>query len=263
MGELAGAAQFWVMRSCEYAKVPKAEQRQMKQLVCIRNIVFIKDGESTDHKSPSLHLADCVSVTFERQKNDRKADTVTQWRTSDEFLCPVKIWASLIRRISSYKGASKDSPVSFVQYKDKVINITGEMITDLYRDGVVAIGETKLGIRKSEIGTRSIRSGAAGHVPRWSSSILDHVNQKMVEHSLPQIHTKASTRVFTRHLLENDRSSVFQARPKPNRIEPDGEHCWQLVSVADGLNWWRKHHRRKDGGGDEPIKNWSQPQPSS
>jgi predicted subunit of tRNA(5-methylaminomethyl-2-thiouridylate) methyltransferase len=42
MGELAGAAHFWVMRSCEYAKVPKVEQRQMKQL-SIRNIAFIRD----------------------------------------------------------------------------------------------------------------------------------------------------------------------------------------------------------------------------
>jgi hypothetical protein len=66
----------------------------------------------------------------------------------------------------------------------------------------------------------------------------------MVEHSLPQIHLKASTGVFARHLLENDRSSVFQTRPKPNRNEPDGEHCWRLVFIADGLNWWRKHHRR-------------------
>jgi hypothetical protein len=92
MGELTGAAHLWAMRSCEYAKVPKAEQRQTKQL-CIRNIVFIKDGESIDHKSPVLYLADCVLVTFERQKNDRKADTVTQWRTLDELLCPVKMWA--------------------------------------------------------------------------------------------------------------------------------------------------------------------------
>ena len=45
MGELAGSAHFWVMRSCEYAKVPKAEQRQTKQL-CIRNIAFIRDGET-------------------------------------------------------------------------------------------------------------------------------------------------------------------------------------------------------------------------
>ena len=196
MGELAGAAHFWAMRSCEYAKVPKAEQRQTKQL-CIRNIVFIKDGESIEHKSLSLHLADCVSVTFERQKNDRKADTVTQWRTSDELLCPVKIWASLIRRINSYKGASKDSPVSLVQYKGKIINITGEMIADLCRDGVVAIGETKLGIRRSEIGTRSIRSGAAmamylAGVPvfsimligRWSSTaFLKYIRKQVQEFS--------------------------------------------------------------------------------
>jgi hypothetical protein len=32
----------------------------------------------------------------------------------------------------------------------------------------------------------------------------------MVKHSLPQIHPKASTGVFARHLRENDRSSVFQ-----------------------------------------------------
>ena len=83
----------------------------------------------------------------------------------------------------------------------------------------------------------------------------------MVKHSLPQIHPKANTGVFARHLLKNDRSSVFQTRPKPNRNEPDGEHSWRLVFVADGLNWWRKHHRQKDGGGDEPINNWSRPQP--
>jgi hypothetical protein len=71
MGELAGAARFWAMRSCEYAKVPKAEQRQTKQL-CIRNIAFIKDGESVDHKSLSLHLADCVLVTFRTTEKRQK-----------------------------------------------------------------------------------------------------------------------------------------------------------------------------------------------
>ena len=77
MGELAGAAHFWVLCSCEYAKVPKAEQRQTKQL-CIRNIVFVIDGETLDLYSLSFHLADCVSVMFKRQKNDRKANIVTQ-----------------------------------------------------------------------------------------------------------------------------------------------------------------------------------------
>ncbi len=64
MGELAGAAHFWAIRSCEYVKVPKAEQRQTKQL-CIRNIAFIGVRETLAHNSLSLHLAGCVSVTFE------------------------------------------------------------------------------------------------------------------------------------------------------------------------------------------------------
>ena len=79
----------------------------------------------------------------------------------------------------------------------------------------------------------SLRS-SNGHVPRWSTSFLDHANHMMVEHSLPQIHPEASTGVFARHLLKNDRGSVFQTRPKPNRNKPDGEHCWRLVSLLMG-----------------------------
>ena len=170
--------------------------KQSKEL-CIRNITFIRDGETLTQISPSLHLADCVSVTFERQKNDRKADTVTKWRTSDELLCPVKMWASLTRIILSYKGANKNSPISLVKHKSQIINITGEMIADLCRDGVVGICETKLGIRRSEIGTRSIRSGAAmamylAGVPvfsimligRWSSTaFLKYIRKQVQEFS--------------------------------------------------------------------------------
>jgi hypothetical protein len=112
-------------------------------------------------------------------------------------LCPVKIWASIIRRILSYKRANKNSPVSLLKHKSKIINITGEMIDDLCRDGVVTIGETKLGIRRSEIGTRSIRSGAAmamylAGVPvflimligRWSSTaFLKYIRKQVQEFS--------------------------------------------------------------------------------
>jgi hypothetical protein len=77
MGKLAAAAHFWAMGLCKYSKVPKAEQQQMKQL-CLRNITFIKGGNILDHSSPELSLADCVLITFKRQKNDRKSDIVTQ-----------------------------------------------------------------------------------------------------------------------------------------------------------------------------------------
>ena len=64
IAELAAAAHFWAMRSCEYSKVSRAERRQTKQL-CLRNIVFIKDGNILDHTLARLYLADCVSITFE------------------------------------------------------------------------------------------------------------------------------------------------------------------------------------------------------
>ena len=138
-----------------------------------------------------------LSISSFGRLRDRKAHTVTQWWTSDELLCRVKIWASLTRRILSYKGANKNSPISLVKHKSQIINITREMIADLCRDGVVAIGETKLGIRKSEIGTRSIRSGAAmamylAGVPvfsimlicRWSSTaFLKYIRKQVQEFS--------------------------------------------------------------------------------
>jgi hypothetical protein len=69
----------------------------------------------------------------------------------------------------------------------------------------------------------SIRSSDV-HVPRWSTRFLDHASLKMVKHSLPQIHPEASTGVFARHLLKNDRGSVFRPRPKPNRNKTNGEY---------------------------------------
>jgi hypothetical protein len=135
------------MRLCQYSKVSRAEKRQTKQL-CLRNIVFIKDGNILDHTSARLDPADCVLITFERQKNDRKSDTVTQWRMSDPIMCPVKLWASIITRILSYKGTNQNSPVSLAQHRNNTISITSEMVTNLLKDGIVAIGETIA--RKSE-----------------------------------------------------------------------------------------------------------------
>ena len=141
-----------------------------------------------------------LSISSFGRLRDRKAHTVTQWRTSDELLCRVKIWASLTRRILSYKGANKNSPISLVKHKSQIINITGEMIANLCRNGVVPIGETKLGICRSEIGTKFICSGAAmtmylTGVPvflimligRWSSTAFLKYIQKQVHEFLPDI----------------------------------------------------------------------------
>ena len=77
------------------------------------------------------------------------------------------------------------------------------MIANLCLNGVVMIGETKLGIRRSEIGTRSIRSGAAmalylAGVPvfsimlvgRWSSTAFLKYIRKQVQEFLQGISSK-------------------------------------------------------------------------
>jgi hypothetical protein len=121
---------------------------------------FIKGGNILNHTSAELNLADYVSITFERQKNDRKSDTVTQWKTSDPVMCPVKLWASIVKRILTYKGTNTDSPVSLALHRNSTISITSEMVANLLKDGVIAIGETKLGINYSEVSTHLIQSGA-------------------------------------------------------------------------------------------------------
>jgi hypothetical protein len=98
---------------------------------------------------------------FERQKNDRKANTVTQWWTSDDHLCPIKIWPSKMRRILSYKGTNKNSPVPLVKYKNNIIKVTAEMTADVCRDKNHCNWRDKLGILRAENGTRSIHLGAA------------------------------------------------------------------------------------------------------
>ena len=75
--QLAVGGFFFAARSCEYLKVRDAKERKT-DILRLRCIVFLKDGRVLAHSDPNLHLADCVSITFERQKKDEKNDTVTQ-----------------------------------------------------------------------------------------------------------------------------------------------------------------------------------------
>ena len=61
-----------------------------------------------------------------------------------------------------------------------------------------------------------------------------------------------------------ERAHCFFApgRTRLHRIEP-ARPFDENRNLKKSPNPPWKHHRRKDGGGDEPINNWSQPQPSS
>ena len=64
IGQLGIGAFFWVMRSCEYLKVPQSEKRKT-DILRLGNIRFFKDGILLNHSNPQCECAINVSVTFE------------------------------------------------------------------------------------------------------------------------------------------------------------------------------------------------------
>ena len=112
----------------------------------------------------------------------------------DITLCGVRQWAAVVRRIWGYPGATEDTPVPAVWRLEKMDYITSKEMTTALRAAVISIGEDVLGIKAEEVGTHSIRSGAAmsmylGECPvytimmigRWSSDAFLLYIRKQVE----------------------------------------------------------------------------------
>ena len=193
ISQLSIVAFFYAMRSCEYLKVPQAEKRRT-DVLRLRNVRFFKKGRELDHNNPWLEYAECVSITFEWQKKDERMDTVTQMASGDVLLCPVRQMAAAIRRIRGYPGATDETPISAVWRYGRIEHITSKEMVSALRAAVASIGEDILGIKKEDVGTHSIRLGAAmaiylGECPiytimmigRWSSDAFLRYIRKQVE----------------------------------------------------------------------------------
>lgn len=220
--QLAIVGFFFAMRSCEYLKVPQANQHRT-DILRIRCIRFFKDGIELGHDSPLLEYADCVSVTFEMQKKDEKGDTVTQIATGDILLCPVRMWAAIVRRLWSYPGTTWDTKVSSVWNEGKIEHITSEIMINALNAACESFGWERLNIQPGDIGTHSIRSGAAmamylGDVPvysimmlgRWSSDAFLRYIRKQVEQFSHNVSKRMIVHQYFRHIPEQDPRTTHQ-----------------------------------------------------
>jgi hypothetical protein len=102
-----------------------------------------------------------ISIKFEKQKKDERDDTVTQWSTSHALLNPVRSWAAIVKRIRSYPGTDDNTPVSAVWRNNRIEHITSKEIIDAINASAEAIGWDKLGVKKGDFDTHSIRYGGA------------------------------------------------------------------------------------------------------
>ena len=232
LAQLTVAAYFFACRSCEYLKVPQDEKRRT-DILKLRNIRFFKNGKQVHAPSPDLSTADSVSLTFETQKNQEKFDTVTHGTTGHEFLCPVKQWAAVANRIWSYPGTSMDTPVSAVWRYDRIEHLTSQVLIDALRDAVVAVGEDSLGFKACEVGTHSIRSGAAmqmylGECPvytimligRWSSDAFLRYIRKQIEQFSHNVSRRMLTFMSHQHIPDMEPRRVSHLDPR-QRNNPD------------------------------------------
>jgi hypothetical protein len=108
MAHLCIGALFFAMRSCEYTLVKGTRHTKTLTLGDIR---FFRGRHPMEFHDPDLHLADTVSWTFHYQKRDQRDDTITQHRTLDPLLCPIKAWTYTVRRLLRLPGTTLTTTV--------------------------------------------------------------------------------------------------------------------------------------------------------
>ena len=225
-------AVYFAMRSCEYSKVQDQDQRRTR-LLCVRNFRFFKDNIEIPHSDPNLQLANCVSITFESQKNDEKNETVTQERSGDDTMCPVISWATTIQRIRSYPTSTSNSPINIIKIQNRLYNITSKDNINFLRRSVASMDTTKLGFKANEIGTHSLRSGGAMAmklsgaedstirlIGRWKSdSFLKYIRKQVLQFSSNISRRMLDQEHFTHipNFDKNSSPSKLRMAPSPSK----------------------------------------------
>ena len=182
------------MRSCEYLRTNIPDEKRRTKTLQLRDLRFYKKGRLIHHSNANLALSDTITITFEFQKSDERHESVTMHRSGDPVLCPVRAWASVARRVLSYPGTDETSTVNTILLNDTISTISSSTVRTKLRSAVDDIGVDKLGFTGKDIGTHSIRSGAAmamylAEVPtfsimmigRWSSDAFLKYIRKQVE----------------------------------------------------------------------------------
>jgi hypothetical protein len=144
--------------------------------------------------------------------------------------------AAIVCRIRSYDKTDNNTPIStFLQF-GHINHVTSKQVIAAMRDGVQAIGEDILHIRKSEIGMHLIRSGAAMAmflsdcsvclimmIGRWSSNTFLRYIRKQVEQFSHNVLSKMAKQMFHRHIPTYISPSVPNLNPRqrnhPNNTE--------------------------------------------
>jgi hypothetical protein len=219
--QLARGAFFFAMRSCEYLTVQG--KRRTKRLR-LGNLQFIRNKRTVGLNDPLPALCDTIAITFEFQKNEERDDTAVMHCAGDRLLCPICAWAAVVMRILSYPDTSDTTYLNaYLTSGGNLGYLSGDQVRSRLRLAAGRIGADRLGFDPSEIGTHSIRSGAAmamypAGVPaftimligRWSSDVFLRYIRRQVQ--------EFSAGVSSKMLLTDEFFAVSGITPKDPRV---------------------------------------------
>ena len=224
--DLIRGAYFFAMRACEFCRT---ETPGRTRRLTLENITFRgHSNDVLDFEDPELrHKAMYVTICFVDQKNGNRMERRSQRRSNVPILCPIEAWASVVRRHrQDFPGEEgKRMTVCSYRVKGKIWEVTAAQATTLLRKVCAQNdGQRKYGYSKDEIGTRSIRSGAAmslavqgGHTDekirilgRWKSlAFLTYIRPQVLEWSGGMATDMAKTMSFT-DVSERSKKSTDQ-----------------------------------------------------
>jgi hypothetical protein len=170
--DLIVGAYFFAMRACEFCTT---RNRGRTKILTCGNVTFRdKDRNEVPHSDAQLGFKSAfVTICFVDQKNGTKMERRSQRRSGVPGLCPVEAWSAVIHRIQrqfpeitnkgdlpvcSYKSGCETSTMRSKGHHE----VSDERVRELLRSTCqIFDGVNQYGISAGEIGTRSIRSGAA------------------------------------------------------------------------------------------------------
>ena len=165
--DLIVGAYFFAMRACEFCTT---KNRGRTRILTCGNVTFRdRDRNEVLHSDETIgERAMFVTICFVDQKNGTKMERRSQRRSGVDGLCPVQSWAAVVQRINRQFRDVQDKrglPVCSYRQEDggtKVHQVSDERVRNLLRSTCRLFdGVNQYGIGEREVGTRSIRSGAA------------------------------------------------------------------------------------------------------
>ena len=188
----------------------------------------------------------------------------SQRRSGDPLLCPIEAWASVIRRHREDFPGPSGSKLTVSSYKAQGsrsrLEVTADKVTKLLRmTCATPEAEKKYGFTKSEIGTRSIRSGAAmslaiqgGHTDekirilgRWkSTAFLTYIRPQVLEWSGGMAEEMIRTSSFTDLGEQQKRGQKRPATSQPPSPSKRVDLWMPQFQKVDARKW-----RGKEKGG--------------